>query len=577
MALPLSFLAGLVLLMLHAELNDSLPGEESAVRLVACLAFLVLPWLLARHVSRRLARLAAGGASGGASRVALRAPAIAVPVCYGVLLFGGGYPAFVTRWSPESQTVQLVLLFAPLFLMEATVRWAERASMRWIETMKLPSTAVLGPDRLRMALFVTTPFLALAVVADLLSLNRGAEIFFRETSLGVTAGLLLLVASLCVALPLVFRLIMPVSRALPPAVAGDLRRTAAALGFRGESLLAMRTGYRVVNAALVGPAPWPRFLVLTDGLLALLDPLSLRGVVAHEVGHARANHPVLLVLVFGVLPLLLFFPLMTIDLAEVGTVSIVIASVAGLGVGAVMLRLLAHRFEHEADQLSAEALGGAAYCVQALRCIGELSPRTAHRSSFRHPSESRRIRHLFECEQDPAYRAGFWRRGQWLRRTIYGAVVLALGCCVWSQFSLWPVDRATYLFYCGRLEEAQRQLAALPSDLPEPQRLYAERLGSEVEAGLTLSPGVRSWDEVRDVLAPAAYARAEDLLVRGGNPELAVPWLSISLYKRDPEDWLQSLYLYCRAVEQDDESQKDRILRHLLALETPEQIKDVLN
>ena len=564
------------MLMLHAEFDDSLPGEESATRFIVCLVVLLLPWLLARHVARRLARVAAGGSDAGAIRVTLRAPAIAVPLCYGLLLFEGDYPAFVARWAPEVQTAQFVLLFAPLLLMEASVRWTERISMRWIEIMRLPSSALLGPDRLRMTLFVVTPFLAMASAADLLALDRRVEIFFRETSLGITVGLLLLVVALCIALPLIFRMVMPVSRDLPPATASDLRRTAAALGFRGDGLLAMHTGHRIVNAALVGPSPWPRFLVLTDGLLALLDPLSLRGVVAHEVGHARANHPALLVLVFAVVPLLLFFPLMMVDTTGLDTLWIVAGSVAGFLAAWVGLRALAHRFEYEADQLSSEALGGASYCVQALRRIGELSPRTIHRSSFRHPSESGRIRHLFECEQDPAYRARFWRRGRWLRRAIYGAVALAVACFVWSQLALWPIDRATYLFYCGRFEAAQLQLAALPSDLPQSQKRFAERLDLEIEAGLALNSGIDSWDQVREDVAPAAYARAADLLVRGADPEQAVPWLSLALYQHQPEDWLQSLYLYCRAVEEEDEPQVARLHRHLLTLETPVRIKSVL-
>ena len=102
---------------------------------------------------------------------------------------------------------------------------------------------------------------------------------------------------------------------------------------------------------------------------------------------------------------------------------------------------MCHRFEFEADQLSAEALGGASYCVQALHRVGELSPRTVHRSSFRHPSESRRIRHLYACEQDPAYRARFWRRGRWLRRIIGAAIAVAVALCVCTVTCNWSPAR----------------------------------------------------------------------------------------------------------------------------------------
>lgn len=578
MALPLSFLVGLLLLLLHAEFDDALPGAESTQALVGSLGVLAVPWLLA-HVSTAIAARAVrdGSAATRLLRLALLAQSMAVPGCYAVLLFVGELPRFVGQLVPDLQVAQFALLFAPLLFMEASMRWAERGTIFWIEQLRLPAMPLLGPCRLPMTLFVVAPFMALAVVADLISLDRRAEVFFQQTSLGIIVGLLLLVALLCVTLPLIFRLVMPVSRQLPLDVGGDLRRTAAALGFSGDSVLSMNTGLRIVNAALVGPAPWPRFLVLTDGLLALLDPLSLRGVVAHEVGHARANHPGLLVLVFAVLPLLLFFPLSLMEIGDLDALWMFAAFGGGAVVAWLSLRGLAHRFEFEADQLSAEALGGARYCVQALRRVGELSPRTLHRSSFRHPSESRRIRHLYACEQEPAYRERFWRRGRWLRRFIGGALVAALALCLWAQLSLWPVDRAAYLFYCGRFEDAQRQLASLPQDLVESQRLFAERLEEEVETGMQLGLAESTWQEVRDDLAPRAYARAEQVLIDGGSPEDAVRWLSLALHKRHPEPWLQSLYLYCRAVEEDQAERAEEIKQHLLALDTPTPIKEALH
>jgi hypothetical protein len=284
----------------------------------------------------------------------------------------------------------------------------------------------------------------------------------------------------------------------------------------------------------------------------------------------------LLVLVFAVVPLLLFFPLSLIDTEALGGLAITVLLGVGAIVGWLGLRVLAHRFEYEADQLSAEALGGAAYCVQALRRVGELSPRTLHRSSFRHPSESKRIRHLYSCEQDSDYRARFWRRGRWLRWLIGVALVLAAALCVQAQLTLWPLDRAAYLFYCGRFEEAQRQLQTLPDDLEEPLRLFADRLGQQIEAGLELGQREPTWRAVREDLAPRALARAEDVLLAGGAPGDAVRWLSLALYEPRPAAWLQSLYLYCTAVEQEEVERSAEIKAHLLALDPPPRIAEAL-
>src|SRR5690606_34326408 len=119
------------------------------------------------------------------------------------------------------------------------------------------------------------------------------------TFAGTTVGLLATLLVLPVLLPLLFRCVLPVQRKLPSHVDADVRTTAERLGFPPRGILLLLSGLRAVNAGLVGPLPWPRYLVLTDGITAYLDRIALRGVVAHEVGHARAGHPALLLLVFA--------------------------------------------------------------------------------------------------------------------------------------------------------------------------------------------------------------------------------------------------------------------------------------
>ena len=105
-----------------------------------------------------------------------------------------------------------------------------------------------------------------------------------------------------------------------------------------------------------------------------------------------------------------------------------------------------------------------------------------------------------------------------------------------------------------------------PEDDPLARALEAE--GFAVDATATvLSHGV----------APEAFKRAEELLAGGASPEHALKWLGLALYKRGPEDWLQSLYLYCRAVEMEDQPQADRVRRHLLRLDVPEPIRAALD
>jgi len=574
LGLPFSFLAGVLVLALHEEFDVSLPGESSWTGLVPWLPLLFVPWLLSfsalwwvrrealdhRAVSKWLVML-------------LRLQSLAIPGCYGLLVFCGALPQVAASALPDSHVVQIGALCGPLLFMELSMRWAEGSGRRWLEY-----AGVFPPSPLRvsMTLFVATPILMLMVAGDLLALNRSAWVFFNQTAVGNTLGLLALVALLCFVLPPLFCWIMPVTRELPLDVGADLRSTAERLGFTGRSVLLLETGFRVINAAMVGPMRWPRFLVLTDGLLAFLDPLALRGVVAHEVGHAKANHPALLVMIFAGLPLLLLHPVVLWELFEIDGPSETAGVVVFVAVAVVFFRKLAHRFEYEADQLSAEGLGGASYCVQALRRVGELAPRAAHRASFRHPSERKRILHLYACERDAQYRARFWWRGKAIRRALFAVVVVAVSISVWAHVSTWPIDRAVYSFYNGRFAESGQRLDQVRGTLPQSQQMIADRLRDEVDAALDLGFTSVRWDDAREQLAAKARARVEVLVAAATDTEGLLPWLSLALYGTEAEPWLQSLYLYCASPGESD-AELARIRQYILGLEdAPAAVKSLL-
>ena len=152
----------------------------------------------------------------------------------------------------------------------------------------------------------------------------------------------------------------------------DLHRTAARLGFRPSALLSMRTGHRIVNAALIGPAPWPRFLVLTDGLLSLLDPVSLRGVVAHEVGTARPITPLFSCSSSPETPVLLLHPAILVGVPNLNAIQLVAVVAVVVAAAWVGLRLLAPSIRVR----SRSALGGGVGWGELLRA-GPASGRTA--------------------------------------------------------------------------------------------------------------------------------------------------------------------------------------------------------
>lgn len=576
MGFSLSFVLGLAVLLVYEHVSDTLPGAESLSRLLYCAALIPLPWLIARIAARRVGRaVLRGGVPTPLLRAQLALGAWLVPLVYAGLVLGGDLPRFADLWSPRSYTLQFLILLAPLLVMELGLRTIERRSVRWLDMAGVMPPASMGPERVAMTVFVLLSILILVAATDLLFLDRRLELFFAATSLGWTLGFLAVVGLFSLALPLLFRVVMRATPRLPAHRAQDIETTAAQLGFPPRAVLSVATGHRLVNAALVGPLPWPRYLVLTDGLLALLDSLSLRGVVAHEVGHARARHPLLLLLLYAVVPILAIQPLWAFVVGDRDLADLLPHAAAAVLVVLVSLRVVAHRFEYEADQFAAEALGGAQSCIQALQRVGQLSPQSIHRASFRHPSEERRIRHLRACESDWGYRARFWRRGKVLRAGIAVLVLAAAGACVALQTVVWPLDRAVYLAYTGRFAQAYERLAHLEPGAAGIDAKLVEELRAEIIVGRRLVDDGGEWEEKREVLAARAWDEGRAVLQRDG-PAAARPLLALAQLARGRDPVRRSLYLYCSAAAEDDEPRLARLRDHLLGLGVEVDIANVI-
>jgi Zn-dependent protease with chaperone function len=549
--LPYSFLLGVLALLAHEFVDDRLPAPVSIQTLLPWVLLLPGPWVLARILrdATRKHRLS--------PQFAAVLLTLSAPLVYLLLLVPGELPYLAHKWSFHSHLLEIIILVAPLLLMEFSVSHAIRPRLSLDGSHAvLPLASVYHAP---MVLLILLPLLLFSAGMDVVFQSRQAMLFFSWTSLGSQLGLFLFVGLLCVMLPLLFMLLMPITANIPE----DLRATARFLGFRGDAIYSMTTGGRLVNAALVGPLRWPRFLVLTDGLLAHLDPLSLRGVVAHEVGHAKAGHPTLLLALFVVVPILCL-PAVELLAAEGASDGLLLLGGVVLIVAIVALRRIAHRFEYEADQLSAEALGGASPCIQALEHVGQV-PATGspYRASFRHPSDVRRIENLRLCEADPEYRARFHARGRVLRWLVSVVVLVAIGLSVWTQQHNWSTDHVNLLIYTGRFKEAAEALKQLPQDPSPKQAEIISDLREELAAGRELFPDGGAWEEIREDLSTRALQRGKQVLVTDG-ARAARPWLALALSRPDPPPADVALYLYSRAMAKQEEDQVRRLRRHLL-------------
>lgn len=569
MFFPVAFTVGLAVLVLAPELCDMLPGSGSLTAMALCLLLLALPVWVARLADGVLQRrLRRGRDPGRMPFLALRLLPAMVPTIYFVLLTEGTLLDLSDQWAGGSSTLRTLFLVLPLALLDGSRLLAEQFLRRQLDRAGFGVPTLLVRDYAAMTGFLLAPLLLFGVALDLVGMWRSLEVFLVGTSLGVTIGIGAFLLVLSALLPVLFRVLMGTTRELPRHLAFDLRATAERLGFPIRGLLGMRTGHRMINAAMVGPLPWPRYLVLTDGLMSILDPLALRGVVAHEIGHARAGHPGWLMMLFVVVPLLLVQPLQHVSVDHVGFGWMALLVVGGMAVVVFSLRLVAHRFEYEADVLSAEALGGASPCVTALQRVGQLTQQNVRRSSLRHPSEVNRVLTLQRWEADPDFRARFHVAGRRLRYSIFALMVSALGFAAWSWWAAWPVERAVWLFYTGDVPTARAQITAATGAVRSSQWEWWLKFQGEVEAAAQIAPDGGDWALLAPRLAEAGWQRGIATLVADG-PAKARPWFALATEDDAKQPLRECLLRYCDAAYDGNAAEMARLHAHIATLPLP--------
>jgi hypothetical protein len=334
-----------------------------------------------------------------------------------------------------------------------------------------------------------------------------------------------------------------------------LRQTAATLGFPPGRVMYLPTGMRAMNAMMVGPLPIGRFLCVTDGLVRMLDVDSLTGVVAHEVGHARKGHPLLLMTLAAVVPLLLPAPLRLVQLDRLEPAMQALFALAAIVLLWTTVRAVAHRFEHEADAASVEALG-AGPCTRALMTVSRAAmpvTRGLLRRHFTlHPEERSRWEFMRRYEGEPAFRAAFEARGRMVRATVAMLLTLVASAATWAWTVEWPLEKAVWRFHAGDFQGASAAVTAVGESVPDHWQQTWRRLEDELAVGLELAPTATDWPSARAALSVAAWPRGVEVLLRSG-PRAARPWLALAVEADQSTTLVQRAVLdYCEAAADHD-------------------------
>jgi Zn-dependent protease with chaperone function len=270
------------------------------------------------------------------------------------------------------------------------------------------------------------PLLAIVAVEDLLlflpEVGVGKPFFYSPILLGTPF-----------AVPFMLRWLWDVR----PIVDGPLAERIERILERAQTSLSgiylWNSNGQLANAAVAGLSPGPRYLFLSDGLLARLTPDEVDAVVAHELSHLRHRH-----LMFILLSLALPFLVVVISLqciersaGQFPTIEnpqfLIVPFV--MAVWLFFHRVHARMLEHHADLEACRILSGSSPRIDA-RSVASLSQALSkvaspHRGrDWWHPAVECRIAILETFQRSDIYRASFDARVIATHRLIVGFTIL---------------------------------------------------------------------------------------------------------------------------------------------------------
>ena len=373
-------------------------------------------------------------------------------------LTSGGWAPFVRAWLANSRWTPLefpLILFPSLvallgcWWMQAYVSHCPAATVGGLPP------AARGDDRrslefvrLRVQVYLLLALLPLLCVSTAQLLTHAVvQKWFGPWSL-VPLSMLILLGSLAILPRIIAR-----GWGTIPLPSGELRErlwaASEAAGVRFRDIRLWPTGGRISNALILGSIFPRKWLIVSDGLVYLLDHEQLATVVAHEAGHVRAGH-------LGQRTCLFAAPLVSIALAHVVNpepIGAVLAALQHPAEGTAWLAWvtiplfyalyvwtvvgwMSRRMETEADlaavgrrvtrkefEIDRRAAGVFSH---ALLRLAEETGQDPFRGSWLHPSLGQRILFLSRVSHSPGLAVAFleeqrqrrgWVRWGWLALT----------------------------------------------------------------------------------------------------------------------------------------------------------------
>jgi STE24 endopeptidase len=315
---------------------------------------------------------------------------------------------------------------------------------------------------------VLIPLLVLVTLQDFVAVVFEGTWAQSTVELGAAiAGL----GGILILAPLFLRLLWRAQPLPAGPLRGRLEQLSRRLKFRSSDILIWNTHGAVINAAVAGILPWPRYVLLSDALLTHLSQDEIAAVFGHEVGHVRHHHLWFFVaflagaMSFLAMSVAAISPLMESLVGEAAA-----SQFFGLAQGLVLplaclvlyfglfFGFLSRRFERQADIFGCRAVScGNADCptqhvptltdsgepplcpagiqvfVQALERIADLNGAMRDARSWRHFSIAKRVEFLKRIAESPQVERSFQRVVSLLKVLVLVALI-AGAWYLWREF-----------------------------------------------------------------------------------------------------------------------------------------------
>jgi len=185
-------------------------------------------------------------------------------------------------------------------------------------------------------------------------------------------------------------------------------------------------GHFFANAAVMGIAPFARYIIVSRSLLEAMPVEEVEAVFAHELGHAKRHHMIFYLILAGDFMLLAYiFEMISGAAVETETAYLVVWVIVfalywGGGFGYV-----SRAFERDADLFGAQAVEDYRTFALALRRIARMNAVSPEARSWRHGSIASRVKFLEEAALSPEVRQRFLNRLAFIRTFLVSLAAVA--------------------------------------------------------------------------------------------------------------------------------------------------------